>query len=272
MQSFNRLSVWDICHYWHGFSPQKSNSENIPLEVETSIRALTLRLSKTLYFKFEVNSIAHNIFYQEHKPIRLLARYFQRKLRKSYSGKSYDKQFLQSLNVGRLSLLKWCQETNLAPPEFWFDPDDPIIKKPVNDDFISLPDDEKRKHGYFALYDLPSTTCQKSSLKPISNADSDLTDIADESKLKQAVSQAISNMNKKNARKRYEGADLIKENFLKYYHQNRNNYKSKADLIREYFSALDYEHKRKIVPTFHERVLDESIEKAVRNLRKLLKD
>ena len=271
MQEFTRINLWDICHYWHGFNPQKTDPNNLPVEVQVSIRALTFKLRNTLYFKCELNSFSHRLFYQEHKPLRLLARDFQRKLKKAYTGKSYNKKFLQTLDLGRLRLLMWCRDTNTKPPSFWFDDDDPILNKPIEDNLSGLPEDEKRKYGYFAMFETKNENKQeqKCGSKLVNNNSNNLTDVSEEQKLDEAVKDAIRKMNSENAKAKYQRLDQHKDQFKAFYLDN--HYKNKSQAARDYFTKLSIQERKIVVPSYYENNHANGLINAVRTLTKALR-
>ncbi|MGJ8620338.1 MAG: hypothetical protein ACSHWN_08400 [Methylophilaceae bacterium] len=272
MQEFSKLSLWDVCHYWHKYNPQKTDPNNLPIDVQQSIRALTYKLRNTLYFKCTLNSIPHRLFYEEPKSLRLLARDFQRKLKKVYSGRSYNKKFLKTLDLGRLSLLMWCQETNTKPPSFWFDEDDPILDKPVEDNFSVLPEDEKRKYGYFAMFEIPqeSKFQQKSGSNFLIKDSYELADIAEESKITKAVKGAISKRSAENAKAAYKKLDKHKEKYIKFVLES--NIKNKSQTARYYFSGLNSEGRKEIVITYYKEDYKECERRAVRTLTTALRE
>lgn len=273
MQEFLRLNLWDISHYWHGYNPQRTNPNSLPVDVQISLRALTFKLKDTLYFKCTLNSFSHRLFYQDHKPLRLLARDFQRKLKKCYSGRSYNKKFLQSLELGRSSLLMWCQKTNTKPPSFWFDEDDPILDKPVEDNFSSLPDDEKRKYGYFAMFDVTEKDTSQQKTKQTesgSDATNNFTDIAKEQNLNKEVKDAISKMYRNKAKAAYKKLDEHKSKYIQFFYEN--NYNNKSQAARDYFLLLSLEDKKIVVPTYYVIDHENGVIKAVRTLTTALRE
>lgn len=271
MQDFTKISLWDICHYWHGYNPQTTLPSRLPTKVQMSIRSLALKLSKTLYFRINVNTIPYRVFYEEPTPVRYIARIYQRELENAYTGKRYKKKFLQSIEIGRLSLLKWCQETSTPAPSFWFDENDPILAKPVESPFFDWSEDEKRKHGYFALFETAESepkvkaTSQSSDINPSSF---DSTEFKEKDNI---IKKALSELNSKNAKSRYVAADKIKSDYKDFFRANRSKYKYKSHAARDFFNSLNEKDKKEIVPTYFEMNHERCLEKAVLNLNKILK-
>jgi hypothetical protein len=83
------------------------------------------------------------------------------------------------------------------------------------------------------------------------------------------VNKVISEMNRKNAKSRYESLDKHKELFKDFF--TANNYKNKSKAARDYFSSLSLDDKKIVVPTYYEQDHSNGLDKAVRTLTNYLK-
>lgn len=81
--------------------------------------------------------------------------------------------------------------------------------------------------------------------------------------------QVISDMARKNANKRYERPNELKQQFQLFYENCQHTNKSKA--ARDYFESLDFSDQILIVPTYEQDNHKDSLKKAVRNLTSSLK-
>ena len=83
------------------------------------------------------------------------------------------------------------------------------------------------------------------------------------------INKVISEMNRKNAKARYEPLDKHKVQFKEFF--TLNNYKNKSQAARDYFSSLSLEDKKIVVPTYYDQDHQNCLAKAVRTLTNHLK-
>lgn len=83
------------------------------------------------------------------------------------------------------------------------------------------------------------------------------------------VNKVISEMNRKNAKARYESLDKHKALYKEFF--TANNYKNKSQAARDYFSQLSLEDKRIVVPSYYEQDHINCLDRAVRTLTNYLK-
>lgn len=81
---------------------------------------------------------------------------------------------------------------------------------------------------------------------------------------------AISEMTSKNAKARYVELDAIKANFIHYHNETKG--KNRTASAKTFFNKLDQRSKLTLVPTYDEKDLDTTINKAVRTLTKALRE
>jgi hypothetical protein len=48
---FSELSIWEISHYWHGHNPDATKPNNLPVDVQSTMRVLAAASSGALYFR-----------------------------------------------------------------------------------------------------------------------------------------------------------------------------------------------------------------------------
>lgn len=209
MKEIPELSLWEISHYWHGFSPRQATSNKLPVDVEKTLRVLAGGASKGLYFRCDVDSPYYEVFRERAWAYRSIVSIYQRELRLVYRGVRFRKKFLHSLSMTRIAIAKWCKVTNTPPPEFWFDADDPLLKKSIEElDTVAA----LSRNGFYKLVPLfsaptpetPATDQTATSVHPGS-----LDDIEIPSREK-SLKQELSRIAKENALAKHKPLQEIK--------------------------------------------------------------
>lgn len=273
LKEIDKLSLWDISHYWHGANPQKTSPSRLPLEVQKTMRALALKASKGLYLICRPNSFVFNrlVDPEDQFTISVVKRLYKREFEYAIKGTKYKRNFLSNISMGRKGILIWCKRNKVTPPNFWFDEDDPLLSKTIQELDNSLSPEQMQTYGYVALFE---TANLNESLKTDFQFSSDVdtgVDKPDFKKKNSIIEEAISEGNRANAKARYIELDKIKVNFVKFYSENKTNFKSKAAVATAFFELLTFAEKVLVVPSYDEKDKKDGIEKAIRNLLKVIK-
>ena len=271
LKEVEKLSLWDISHYWHGVNPQKTLPSRLPLEVQKTMRALALKASKGLYLICKPNGFIYNrlVDQEDQFTISYVRRCYKREFDYAINGKKYKRKFLSGISMGRKGILIWCKRNNISPPKFWFDENDPLLSKSIEELDTSLPPDQMKIHGYIALFDTSNVNKKSGNQFDLDfYTDAEKPDFKKKNSI---IEEAISESNRANAKSRYVKLDNIKANFLKFYSENKTNFKSKAAVATAFFEALTFSEKVLIVPTYNENDKKEGYKKAIRNLLKVIK-
>ncbi|MBX9676136.1 MAG: hypothetical protein K2V71_05965 [Methylotenera sp.] len=272
LKELDKLSIWDLSHYWHGFNPQKSTASNLPLEVQKTMRALALKASKSLYLLCRPKGFTYNRLTdpEDQLTISIVKRIFKREFDLVIRGKKYKHKFLSDISIGRKSVLIWCKKNKITPPNFWFDANDPLVSKSIEELDISLSPEQMQSYGYIALFNISQHNNLLNGFQFSSdiNTDSHRPDFKQKSLI---IKEAISESNRVNAKARYTKLDEIKANFEKYYSENRSNFKSKASTSIAFFESLTFAQKVLVVPSYDVNDKKDGYKKAVRNLLKVIK-
>lgn len=270
LKTINRLSLWDISHYWHGFNPLKTSPSRLPIEVQKSIRALALKASKNLQLRCTTKGLIYKSLTDPDNelPLSYVRRAYRREFKYAIEGRKYKKSFLTNINMSRSGVLIWCKENNFKPPAFWFADDDPILKKSVEELDKKLTPEEIEKYGMVTLFSEEPRPIGSPPNNPIDTA---MSQQKPESHPQDSLIQAaLSRMNKANAKVRYEPADKLKAEFKEFF--KSKGYRVKSHAARDFFESLDPASRRFIVPSYFETEHDQFIDNAVRNLREVLKE
>ncbi len=274
LKELDKLSIWDLSHYWHGFNPQKSTKSSMPVEVQKSMRALALKASKSLYLACKSKGFVFKRLTdaEDQITISVVKRLYKREFEYAIRGKKYKRSFLSSISIGRKSVLIWCKKNKIDPPKFWFGDDDPLLSQTIEELDTSLPPDQMQKYGYVALFDIePANDNANVGYQFSSDIDIE-TDKPDFKKKNSFVKEAISEINKANAKARYLELDQVKARFIKYYKSNKDKAIKNSELIRQFFDTLSFAEKVLVVPTYDDKDKKEGYRKAVRNLSKVIKE
>lgn len=123
MASFNYLSVWEVAHRWQNIDPNKTDSEDLPFEIQDSLRFLSrLVLAGRIPLLDEVFSSNP----ESKSPNRYDHHMFEvPEIPKAYKdcvyGRIYDKSVLDSHLISNIDLFRCCVFEDLPFPDFWFD-------------------------------------------------------------------------------------------------------------------------------------------------------
>lgn len=263
LRNISELGLWDIAHYWHDISPNHKHAK-LPLKVEKTLRALAQAASGGLYFRCYQDSLYYHAFHEQAWAVRSVATIFQRKLKRVYQGNYHNKKFLNSLTMTRTAIAKWCRITRTPPPDFWFEPDDPLLTRDIEqlDTFAAL-----TGHGAFTAFplfnpkeDVPGAGQGDSQATINPSAFNDLEIPVSE----KAIREEISRLGRKNALSRYSKQHELKRQFIRYFHEDPSRKRARA--ARLFFTKLTIEQKKCLVPTYLEQDAEEGVKKAIRTL------
>lgn len=117
------LSVWEICHRWHGFNPNNADPENLPFEIQDSLRFLSrLILAGSIPLLDEVFTTKPEA--QSMNRYDLLM-FETPEIPKAYEEcvfhRKYDKSILDAYLINQADLFRCCVMNDLPYPDFWFD-------------------------------------------------------------------------------------------------------------------------------------------------------
>lgn len=268
LKQIPELSIWEISHYWHGVSPSQTSPSKLPIEVEKTMRVLAGGASKSLYFRCVENSLYYQAFNDQAWAVRSISAIYQKELKRAYKGIRFKKSFLNSLTITRTAIAKWCKKTNIPAPEFWFDEDDPLLKKNLNElDTMSA----ISRNGYFKLISLSDSANETSK-----NTETDASINADALKhleipsSEKLVRAEISRLARENALSRHKPLQEIKKRFIRHYYAKQ--YTNRSLAARDFFDALTFKERISLVPTYDEKALKASLDKAVTTLTKALRE
>lgn len=119
----NNLSLWEISHRWFGVDPNKTDPENLPLEIQDSLRFLArLVLSERIPLMDEVfltNPDAQNTNRYDHRILEAPD------MPKAYEDcvykRIYKKSDLDGYLISQSDLFRCCVFEDLPFPDFWFE-------------------------------------------------------------------------------------------------------------------------------------------------------
>lgn len=112
------LSIWEISHHWHGYSPDKTDPKHLPADVQSSLRLLAVAGTRGAVFRVNPDSI-----WAEFIGPTFLEAYsivLQWKAAQTFSARKFDKKLYDSIKMRREELARWCKENKIPPPSFWF--------------------------------------------------------------------------------------------------------------------------------------------------------
>lgn len=271
MKEFSELSLWDISHYWHGFSPNQTRASKLPVEVEKTLRVLAAGASRGLYFRCLEHSLYYQAFNEKAWAVRSIAAICQRELKLAYRGVRFKKKFLCSLTMTRTAIALWCKSTNTPAPSFWFDVDDPLLKNRISqlDTIQAL-----SRNGLYQTFPLFVTNENSIQVKQdnenqtsVSLTSLDVLEVPAKEKL---IREEISRLARENAFIKHKPLQEIKKRFIRFYHSRK--FDSRKDAAREFFDSLSDKERIQLVPTYDSRDPDQSQDKAVRTLTTALRE
>lgn len=116
VESEDFRNVWVLAHEWAGYHPEKTESDNLPIQVKLNLQRLA-------------TSILNNSLRAQTKKVSIFtddllftflfeAKHFFRLLYCKW-GKSFNKNYLQSIYVKRPNFLEWCEKEKLPYTDFW---------------------------------------------------------------------------------------------------------------------------------------------------------
>lgn len=120
------LSIWEISHYWHGYSPDETDSKRLPAEVQGTLRVLAAAGSKGSILRLPPDSL-HAKFVG---PIylMLLALGLQWIANQAFLFRRFNKKVFDGLKIRREELARWCVENKTPLPAFWFPENEQVQK------------------------------------------------------------------------------------------------------------------------------------------------
>lgn len=138
------LSIWEIAHRWHNYDPNLSTDDNIPLEAQDKIRLLTKAMERHDLRSCSEHGVENWIHddvvefkdYQsdikdENERYREWQAHYDAGVRKHnaitenfreiYINRKYSKDILDNVYVFQPTLIEYCKEREIEPPQFWYD-------------------------------------------------------------------------------------------------------------------------------------------------------
>jgi len=116
IESEDYRDLWQLAHEWAGYNPEKTDPGNLPKQVELNLKRLSAAIiNRSLAVR--TKNVA--IFIDDSVLEYLLnIRHFF-KLLKCRSGKSINKDYLESIYVRRPNFLDWCEKEKYPNSDFW---------------------------------------------------------------------------------------------------------------------------------------------------------
>ncbi len=269
LKQVERLSIWDISHYWHDFNPLTSSPSKLPLRVQKTIRALAQKASQSLVLRCGGKGLIYKTLTGPDKqvPLSYVRRLYRREFNYAIEGRKYKKSFLGRINMSRVGVLVWCKENGIKPPTFWFSEDDPLLAKSAAELDRKLTSEEIDLYGFIVLFgEEPKPADEPMRM----SSDIDLSEDRPGFKVKDPLfKEALSQMNKANAKARFAPAEQLKQKYKAFYQEK--GYKNKSQAARDYFDSLTPEQRKIIVSIYSEREHEKFYEHAVRNFLKVFK-
>lgn len=268
LQQINRLSIWDISHYWHDFNPQTSSPSRLPLEVQKTLRALAAKAGRSLYLRCGGKSLVYRTLTgpDGQLPLSYVRRVYRREFKYAIEGRKYKRTFLSGINMSRIGLLVWCRENGIKPPAFWFSEDDPLLARPVGELGRRLAPEEIVQYGLVMLFD------EAPELEDGARRTSGFNMSGAYPVFKErdsVIEEAISRINRGNAKARFAPAAQLKREYKDFY--LAKSYENKSQAARDFFDGLSREQRKILVPIYNEKEHAKFYEHAVRNLFKVFK-
>lgn len=138
------LSIWKTANLWAEYDPDSTNFADLPEEVQDNIFRIiqgVLRDDLTLRKKSGTRLAEDN-------PFAFFSLFFALlKLRKCLTKHTFDKEYLDSVLLGRGEVLRWCQKEFLTPPSFWMPEEAKALQTSRAID--AEEDEEDEKHGWY---------------------------------------------------------------------------------------------------------------------------
>lgn len=121
------LSLWEISHYWHGYSPDETDPKRLPAEVQGTLRVLAVAGTSKTVFRVSKNSLFLKWFSPEFlelyfQSLALVLRWFANR---AYFGRRFNKKLFDGIKIHREEFARWCKENNKPLPSFWFPENEP---------------------------------------------------------------------------------------------------------------------------------------------------
>lgn len=119
------LSLWEISHYWHGYSPDETDPKKLPAEVQGTLRVLAvagtkgpvLRLSETSLFARIIRWMSPELRELYFQSFALVLQWFAGR---AYVSRCFSKKIFDGIKIHREEFARWCKENNKPLPPFWF--------------------------------------------------------------------------------------------------------------------------------------------------------
>ena len=109
-------NVWELAHEWAGYHHEKTQLNNLPAQAKLNLQRLasailshSLRAQTKRAALFTDESIFTLLFEAKHFFKLLYCKW----------GKSFNKEYLQTIYVRRPSFLEWCEKEKLPYTDFW---------------------------------------------------------------------------------------------------------------------------------------------------------
>lgn len=157
MLQLDHVSIWELAHRWHGYDPSTSNPQEIPLEVQDTLRLITkaqyyhrigiststgieLKNDRTLVRREDYSFQDHGKNLSEYDQDEIYTNHaishskrhneLVQELTHCFLDRSFDRSHLESIHITKPWALLFCLENTLPLPDFWISKDEvPELKK-----------------------------------------------------------------------------------------------------------------------------------------------
>lgn len=118
------LSIWEISHHWHGYSPDETDPRRLPSAVQGTLRVLAVASAKGSVVRLPPDSLLARFigpFF-----LMLWGLGIQIIANRAFLHRRFNKRVFDGLRIRREELARWCKENNTPLPSFWFPENEPV--------------------------------------------------------------------------------------------------------------------------------------------------
>ena len=116
IESEDFRNLWLLAHQWAGYNPDKTDSHNLPSQVQLNLKRLASAVMRRALLARTKKLV---IFIDDSLLDMLLSCRHLYRLFICRSGKVFNKEYLESVYVSRYDFLDWCEKEKFPNSEFW---------------------------------------------------------------------------------------------------------------------------------------------------------
>lgn len=155
----NYLSLWEVAHRWHNVDPNKTDSGDLPLTVQDTLRALCSALLNSglnLYLLEAISATEEQSRYNKNEIIAIHVPELPPAIERCAFKREYDKPDLDTYCIFRHDLFEYSIHANTVFPAFW---EDEKLITDMGGVFVdALPKEQKPPRPNSSLFD--QSLCQ----------------------------------------------------------------------------------------------------------------